>query len=86
LTLSAADWAAIVGYLLITLFSGFISVADREKHGRLFRVGPQRFVVAGGNVDGGDDFCCGHAACGDRIGLHAGVAGNWLWWSFFLRE
>jgi len=76
------DWAAIVGYLLITLFLGlYFPWPIGEKHGRLF--------VSGRNVSWWlaerrwcDDFCCGHPAGRDRIGLHTGVAGNWLWWSF----
>src|SRR5437667_420418 len=35
-----------------------------EKHGRLLRLGPQRFLVVGGDFHGGDNVCRGHAASG----------------------
>src|SRR6266566_2397258 len=35
-----------------------------EKHGRLLRLGPQRFLVVGGDFHGGDTVCRGHAASG----------------------
>src|SRR5260370_13673442 len=41
------------------------------KHGRLFRLGPRRSVVAGRHFDGRDDLRGRYAAGRDGAGLHA---------------
>jgi len=84
LHLTLADWAAIVGYLLITSCPGVVFPArsGQSTEGLLcFR--QKRVVVAGGNVDGGDHVAADTPLAVTGLVYVNGVAGNWLWWSFF---
>jgi len=83
LSLTLLDWAAIAGYLLITLVLGLYFPAQvGAEHRGLFCLWAAGELVAGGNVHGGNDVCRGHAAGGYGAGLRAGCGRDWLWWSF----
>ncbi len=83
LTLSAADWAAIVGYLLITLFLGLYF---RGRSGK----STEDYFVSGRNVSwwlAGTSMVATTFAADTPLAVTGlvytqGVAGNWLWWSF----
>jgi Na+/proline symporter len=83
LTLSAADWAAIVGYLLITLFLGLYFRARSGKS-------TEDYFVSGRNVSwwlAGTSMVATTFAADTPLAVTGlvytqGVAGNWLWWSF----
>src|SRR6266853_6406712 len=85
LTLAASDWAAIVGYLLITLFLGLYF---RGRSGK----STDDYFVSGRNVSwwlAGTSMVATTFAADTPLlvtGLvyTQGVAGNWLWWSFLL--
>jgi solute:Na+ symporter, SSS family len=83
LTLAAADWAAIVGYLLITLFLGLYF---RGRSGK----STEDYFVSGRNVSwwlAGTSMVATTFAADTPLAVTGlvyanGVAGNWLWWSF----
>jgi len=83
LTLSAADWAAIAGYLLITLFLGLYF---RGRSGK----STEDYFVSGRNVSwwlAGTSMVATTFAADTPLVVTGlvysnGVAGNWLWWSF----
>ena len=83
MTLSAADWAAIVGYLLITLFLGLYF---RSRSGK----STEDYFVSGRNVSwwlAGTSMVATTFAADTPLVVTGlvyanGVAGNWLWWSF----
>jgi SSS family solute:Na+ symporter len=83
LTLAAADWAAIAGYLLITLFLGLYF---RGRSGR----STEDYFVSGRNVSwwlAGTSMVATTFAADTPLAVTGlvyanGVAGNWLWWSF----
>src|SRR6266853_3697830 len=83
LTLAAADWAAIVGYLLITLFLGLYF---RGRSGKT----TEDYFVSGRNVSwwlAGTSMVATTFAADTPLAVTGlvyanGVAGNWLWWSF----
>ena len=83
LTLTALDWAAIVGYLLITLFLGLYF---RGRSGK----STEDYFVSGRNVSwwlAGTSMVATTFAADTPLVVTGlvyanGVAGNWLWWSF----
>jgi len=83
LTLAASDWAAIVGYLLITLFLGLYF---RGRSGK----STEDYFVSGRNVSwwlAGTSMVATTFAADTPLVVTGlvyanGVAGNWLWWSF----
>jgi len=83
LTLAASDWAAIVGYLLITLFLGLYF---RGRSGK----STEDYFVSGRNVSwwlAGTSMVATTFAADTPLAVTGlvyanGVAGNWLWWSF----
>jgi len=83
LTLAAADWAAIVGYLLITLFLGLYF---RGRSGK----STEDYFVSGRNVSwwlAGTSMVATTFAADTPLAVTGlvyanGGAGNWLWWSF----
>ena len=83
MTLAAADWAAIVGYLLITLFLGLYF---RSRSGK----STEDYFVSGRNVSwwlAGTSMVATTFAADTPLVVTGlvyanGVAGNWLWWSF----
>jgi solute:Na+ symporter, SSS family len=83
LTFSAADWAAIVGYLLITLILGLYF---RSRSGK----STEDYFVSGRNVSwwlAGTSMVATTFAADTPLvvtGLvyRNGIAGNWFWWSF----
>src|SRR6266853_557312 len=83
LTLAAADWAAIVGYLLITLVLGLYF---RGRSGKT----TEDYFVSGRNVSwwlAGTSMVATTFAADTPLAVTGlvyanGVAGNWLWWSF----
>ncbi|PYT47694.1 MAG: sodium:proline symporter [Acidobacteria bacterium] len=83
LTLSAVDWAAIVGYLLITLFLGLYFRGRSAKS-------TEDYFVSGRNVSwwlAGTSMVATTFAADTPLAVTGlvytqGVAGNWLWWSF----
>jgi len=83
LTLAAADWAAIAGYLLITLFLGLYF---RGRSGK----STEDYFVSGRNVSwwlAGTSMVATTFAADTPLAVTGlvyanGVAGNWLWWSF----
>ncbi len=83
MTLSAADWAAIVGYLLITLILGLYF---RSRSGK----STEDYFVSGRNVSwwlAGTSMVATTFAADTPLAVTGlvyanGVAGNWLWWSF----
>jgi len=83
LTLSAADWAAIVGYLLITLVLGLYF---RSRSGK----STEDYFVSGRDVSwwlAGTSMVATTFAADTPLAVTGlvyanGVAGNWLWWSF----
>jgi Na+/proline symporter len=82
-TLSAADWAAIVGYLLITLILGLYF---RSRSGK----STEDYFVSGRDVSwwlAGTSMVATTFAADTPLAVTGlvytnGVAGNWLWWSF----
>jgi len=83
LTLSAADWAAIAGYLLITLILGLYF---RGRSGK----STEDYFVSGRDVSwwlAGTSMVATTFAADTPLAVTGlvyanGVAGNWLWWSF----
>jgi Na+/proline symporter len=83
MTLSAADWAAIAGYLLITLALGLYF---RGRSGK----STEDYFVSGRNVSwwlAGTSMVATTFAADTPLVVTGlvyvnGVAGNWLWWSF----
>ena len=83
MTLAAADWAAIAGYLLITLFLGLYF---RGRSGK----STEDYFVSGRNVSwwlAGTSMVATTFAADTPLAVTGlvyanGVAGNWLWWSF----
>ena len=83
LTLAVSDWAAIVGYLLITLFLGLYF---RGRSGK----STEDYFVSGRNVSwwlAGTSMVATTFAADTPLAVTGlvyanGVAGNWLWWSF----
>ncbi len=83
MTLAAADWDAIVGYLLITLFLGLYF---RGRSGK----STEDYFVSGRNVSwwlAGTSMVATTFAADTPLAVTGlvyanGVAGNWLWWSF----
>jgi solute:Na+ symporter, SSS family len=83
LTLAASDWAAIAGYLLITLFLGLYF---RSRSGK----STEDYFVSGRNVSwwlAGTSMVATTFAADTPLVVTGlvyanGVAGNWLWWSF----
>ncbi len=83
LTLAAADWAAIAGYLLITLFLGLYF---RGRSGK----STEDYFVSGRNVSwwlAGTSMVATTFAADTPLAVTGlvyanGVSGNWLWWSF----
>jgi Na+/proline symporter len=83
LTLAAADWAAIAGYLLITLILGLYF---RGRSGK----STEDYFVSGRNVSwwlAGTSMVATTFAADTPLAVTGlvyanGVAGNWLWWSF----
>jgi len=83
LTLAASDWAAIVGYLLITLILGLYF---RGRSGK----STEDYFVSGRNVSwwlAGTSMVATTFAADTPLVVTGlvyanGVAGNWLWWSF----
>ena len=83
MTLAASDWAAIVGYLLITLFLGLYF---RGRSGK----STEDYFVSGRNVSwwlAGTSMVATTFAADTPLVVTGlvyanGVAGNWLWWSF----
>ena len=83
MTLAASDWAAIVGYLLITLFLGLYF---RGRSGK----STEDYFVSGRNVSwwlAGTSMVATTFAADTPLAVTGlvyanGVAGNWLWWSF----
>src|SRR5260370_218410 len=57
----------------------------RQKHRRLFRVGPKRFVVARGNLHGRDDLRGGYATGGFPAPGHGPERGGGAVWGVFAR-
>src|SRR6266853_1503642 len=85
LTLAASDWAAIVGYLLITLFLGLYF---RGRSGK----STDDYFVSGRNVSwwlAGTSMVATTFAADTPLVVTGlvytqGIAGNWLWWAFLL--
>jgi solute:Na+ symporter, SSS family len=83
LHLTAADWAAIVGYLLVTLAMGLYF---RGRSGK----STEDYFVSGRNVSwwlAGTSMVATTFAADTPLAVSGlvytqGVAGNWLWWSF----
>ena len=83
MTLAAADWAAIAGYLLITLFLGLYF---RGRSGK----STEDYFVSGRNVSwwlAGTSMVATTFAADTPLAVTGlvyanGVARNWLWWSF----
>jgi len=83
LTLAASDWAAIVAYLLITLFLGLYF---RGRSGK----STEDYFVSGRNVSwwlAGTSMVATTFAADTPLVVTGlvyanGIAGNWLWWSF----
>lgn len=83
MTFAAADWAAVVGYLLITLFLGLYF---RSRSGK----STEDYFVSGRNVSwwlAGTSMVATTFAADTPLvvtGLvyRNGIAGNWFWWSF----
>jgi Na+/proline symporter len=83
LSLTALDWAAIVGYLLITLVLGLYF---RRKSGQ----STEDYFVSGRQVSwwlAGTSMVATTFAADTPLAVSGlvytqGVAGNWLWWSF----
>ena len=83
MTLSAADWAAIAGYLLITLILGLYF---RGRSGK----STEDYFVSGRDVSwwlAGTSMVATTFAADTPLAVTGlvyanGVAGNWLWWSF----
>ena len=83
MTLAASDWAAIVGYLLITLILGLYF---RGRSGK----STEDYFVSGRNVSwwlAGTSMVATTFAADTPLVVTGlvyanGVAGNWLWWSF----
>src|SRR5260370_3678208 len=83
LTLAASDWAAIVGYLLITLFLGLYF---RGRSGK----STEDYFVSGRNVAWwlagtsmvATTFAADTPLVVTGFGGRDGIAGNWLWWCF----
>ncbi|HEX8881762.1 MAG TPA: hypothetical protein VF749_17090, partial [Candidatus Acidoferrum sp.] len=83
MTFAAADWAAIVGYLLITLVLGLYF---RSRSGK----STEDYFVSGRNVSwwlAGTSMVATTFAADTPLvvtGLvyRNGIAGNWFWWSF----
>ncbi len=83
MTLAASDWAAIAGYLLITLFLGLYF---RSRSGK----STEDYFVSGRNVSwwlAGTSMVATTFAADTPLAVTGlvyanGVAGNWLWWSF----
>jgi Na+/proline symporter len=83
LTLAAADWAAIAGYLLITLILGLYF---RSRSGK----STEDYFVSGRDVSwwlAGTSMVATTFAADTPLAVTGlvyanGVAGNWLWWSF----
>jgi len=83
LTLSVADWAAIAGYLLITLILGLYF---RGRSGK----STEDYFVSGRDVSwwlAGTSMVATTFAADTPLAVTGlvyanGVAGNWLWWSF----
>ena len=81
--LTAADWAAIVGYLLVTLAMGLYF---RGRSGK----STKDYFVSGRNVSwwlAGTSMVATTFAADTPLAVSGlvytqGVAGNWLWWSF----
>ena len=81
--LTAADWAAIVGYLLVTLAMGLYF---RGRSGK----STEDYFVSGRNVSwwlAGTSMVATTFAADTPLAVSGlvytqGVAGNWLWWSF----
>ena len=83
MTLAALDWAAIAGYLLITLFLGLYF---RSRSGK----STEDYFVSGRNVSwwlAGTSMVATTFAADTPLAVTGfvyanGIAGNWLWWSF----
>ncbi len=83
MTLAASDWAAIVGYLLITLFLGLYF---RGRSGK----STEDYFVSGRNVSwwlAGTSMVATTFAADTPLAVTGfvyanGISGNWLWWSF----
>src|SRR2546421_581116 len=83
LTFAAADWAAVVGYLIITLILGLYF---RSRSGK----STEDYFVSGRNVSwwlAGTSMVATTFAADTPLvvtGLvyRNGIAGNWFWWSF----
>jgi len=83
LILAASDWAAIVGYLLITLFLGLYF---RGRSGK----STEDYFVSGRNVSwwlAGTSMVATTFAADTPLAVTGfvyanGISGNWLWWSF----
>ena len=83
MTLAASDWAAIAGYLLITLILGLYF---RGRSGK----STEDYFVSGRNVSwwlAGTSMVATTFAADTPLAVTGlvytqGVAGNWLWWSF----
>ncbi len=83
MTLAASDWAAVAGYLLITLFLGLYF---RGRSGK----STEDYFVSGRNVSwwlAGTSMVATTFAADTPLAVTGlvyanGVAGNWLWWSF----
>ena len=81
--LTAADWAAIFGYLLVTLAMGLYF---RGRSGK----STEDYFVSGRNVSwwlAGTSMVATTFAADTPLAVSGlvytqGVAGNWLWWSF----
>ena len=81
--LAASDWAAIVGYLLITLFLGLYF---RGRSGK----STEDYFVSGRNVSwwlAGTSMVATTFAADTPLAVTGfvyanGISGNWLWWSF----
>ena len=67
--LTLVDWSIIAAYFLFNLLIGFYyKKQSRARTSEILPLRPQRAVVAGRHVDGGDDFRRRHAAGGHRPG------------------
>ncbi len=83
MTLTASDWAAVVAYLLITLFLGLYFRGRSAKS-------TEDYFVSGRNVSwwlAGTSMVATTFAADTPLAVTGlvyanGVAGNWLWWSF----
>ena len=80
--LTLIDWSIVAAYFLFNLAIGFYYKARAGANMNEFFSGGAISLVAGRDVDGGDDLRRRQPLAVTGMVARNGIAGNWLWWNF----